>query len=460
LEKQLIHPNEQRYFWLVAALSILSYVALAVSIIGLFIVLGMLAASLFLHALMIGTIRMNAVRLSKEQFPDVYVTVEELCEKMGLARVPDVYVMESSGVLNAFATRFFGKNMVVLYSEIFELIERNAHDELSFIIAHELAHIKRNHIGKSLFLLPAMWIPGLAELYLRTCEYTCDRFGTYYTTSEAGKNALTILAVGKHLYKQVNRDVYVRQAKEESGLFVWLSEILSTHPPLPKRIAAIDAFLAGEVGKRSFAKTLLITVGVAASIALMGISGYYGFRALSETVNLAGEEEWSDVAEEESETANAPLPLVQAVIANDEAKVRALIAEGADVNDVDNQGKTALHWAVQDGNVAIASLLLDAGADIEAEDKEMYISSPLITAASTGKAEMIALLVEKGANINKKDADGMTALMYAAMNGHKNAVKTLLQLGARRDDVDQSGMTALMYAIEYNHADIATLLRQ
>jgi Zn-dependent protease with chaperone function len=92
---------------------------------------------------MLGNIRTNGVRLNPEQFPNVYKRVQELCDKMEMPFVPDVYVMESSGALNAFATRFFGRNMVVLYSTIFELIEQEAEDELTFVIAHELAHIKR-----------------------------------------------------------------------------------------------------------------------------------------------------------------------------------------------------------------------------------------------------------------------------------------------------------------------------
>ncbi|WP_035098096.1 M48 family metallopeptidase [Anoxybacteroides tepidamans] len=456
-EKQLIHPNERRYFWLVTTLSVLTYISLAFSIVGLIIVLGLAALSLFMHALMIGMIRTNAVRLSKEQFPDVYAKVEELCDKMGLARVPDVYVMQSGGVLNAFATRFFGRNMVVLYSEIFELIEQDAHDELAFVIAHELAHIKRNHIGKSLFILPAMWIPGLAELYLRACEYTCDRFGAYYTNNEAGKNALTLLAIGKRLYKRVNREAYVQQIREEKGFFVWLSQILSTHPPLPKRIAEIDRFFAGEAIKRSWTKKLCVLGIFMAAAALIGASGYYGLKELSQTIEEGTDGIWDESADEASSETS---PLIQAVVANNKAKVRALIDAGTDINETDNQGKTALHWAAQDGNIAIASLLLEAGADIEAADDDLAVTTPLITAASAGQAEMVAFLAHKGANIEAKDSEGMTALMYAAMNGHANAVQTLLQLGAKRDKADYSGMTALMYAIEFNQRKIASLLRE
>ena len=53
--------------------------------------------------------------------------------------VPEFYVIESAGALNAFATRFFQRNMVVLYSDVFNLINSVDNEELYFIIAHELA---------------------------------------------------------------------------------------------------------------------------------------------------------------------------------------------------------------------------------------------------------------------------------------------------------------------------------
>lgn len=112
--KDLVHKNETKYFWLVLVLSILSYFVLTISIVGIFILLAIFLVSLLLYALMIGRIRTNAVRLSPDQFPKVFQKVEELCTKMEISKVPDIYVMQSGGILNAFATRFFGRNMIVV----------------------------------------------------------------------------------------------------------------------------------------------------------------------------------------------------------------------------------------------------------------------------------------------------------------------------------------------------------
>ncbi|SMB93696.1 Peptidase family M48 [Desulfonispora thiosulfatigenes DSM 11270] len=141
--RELVHRKERIFFILAIVVSIITYLSLIFSVIGIiFLSIGILF-SLFLHALMLGSIRSNGVRLSPQQFPQIYSKVAELCKTMDIPIMPDIYVLESSGILNAFATRFFGRNMVVLYSTIFELIESGEEDELSFIIAHELAHIKR-----------------------------------------------------------------------------------------------------------------------------------------------------------------------------------------------------------------------------------------------------------------------------------------------------------------------------
>lgn len=153
--RDLIYPKEKLYFWIVMLISIATYVALVVTIVILPFIFAIFIISLLFHGIMIGQIRTNGVKLSPAQFPTVYNKVDELCKKMELTKVPDVYVVQEGGMLNAFATRFFNKNMIVVYSEIFDLIEEGREDELTFILAHELAHIKRNHLGKSAFILPA-----------------------------------------------------------------------------------------------------------------------------------------------------------------------------------------------------------------------------------------------------------------------------------------------------------------
>ena len=124
------------------------------------------------------------------------------------------------GTLNPFATRFFGKNMVVVFSEIFDLSEEEQEEELLFVLAHEFAHIKRRHVMVHLLLFPAMFIPFLGEAYLRACEYTCDRYAAYYVGNlDAAKEALSMLAIGKKLSSKMSKEAYVEQIRGGSGFF-------------------------------------------------------------------------------------------------------------------------------------------------------------------------------------------------------------------------------------------------
>ncbi|KIL36041.1 peptidase M48 [Cohnella kolymensis] len=222
-------------------MSIGIYFSLIMSIVGIpYLIIGLLV-SFFLHGLMIGHIRSNGVKLSPQQFATVYGKMRELCALMDIKKVPDVYVLQSDGMLNAFATRFFGRNMVVLYSNLFELIETGEEEELTYVLAHELAHIKRNHMSKNLLILPAMWVPFIGKAYSRGCEYTCDRIAAVFTgNANAAIRGLTILAIGRTLHKRLNVPEYVAESAKEGGFFVWLSQVTSTHPPLPQRIVKIE----------------------------------------------------------------------------------------------------------------------------------------------------------------------------------------------------------------------------
>lgn len=243
-EGALVHKKEKRYFVLCLLVSLGLYVALIVSVIGIPWLVLLFGVPFVMHALAMAHLRKNGVRLSARQFPQVYERIKTLCADMGLPTVPDVYVVESGGLLNAFATRFFGRNMVVLYADVFELILHGGNDELDFVVAHELAHLKRRHITKNLLLLPAQWVPFLSQAYARACEYTCDRMAAYHTGNlAAATNGLVMLAIGKTLFRHVNVDEYLRQSEKETGFFVWLAEKLSTHPPLPKRVAEVRRFM-------------------------------------------------------------------------------------------------------------------------------------------------------------------------------------------------------------------------
>ena len=187
------------------------------------------------YGVLMGYIKGNAVKVSPNQFPDLYKITESQTYSLGLSIMPNVYILQSGGVMNAFATNFFGNDFIVLYSEIVEAAYEQDPKILEFIIGHELGHIKRNHMIKRLLLWPSALIPFLNSAYSRACEYTCDSIG--YTLSPGGfKNGLIILGSGRSLFKKVNVSEYISDGASNHGFWKWFAEIVSPHPNLPKRL--------------------------------------------------------------------------------------------------------------------------------------------------------------------------------------------------------------------------------
>ncbi len=127
---------------------------------------------------------------------------------------------------------------------------------------------------------------------------------------------------------------------------------------------------------------------------------------------------------------------------------RFLIAKGLDVDTRNAKQETPLMCAADVDFVPLVSVLLDAGANINATD--MYGNIALSRASENGCTATVIELVRRG-------ADGNTALIQAARTGHVATLKLLLETGA---DLRTSfrGWCALAYASFHGHKDVARTL--
>jgi uncharacterized protein len=156
-------------------------------------------------------------------------------------------------------------------------------------------------------------------------------------------------------------------------------------------------------------------------------------------------------------TASAQLRLTEAVKANDIATVRALLDKRVDVNAVEADGTTALHWATDHEAIEIMQLLIRAGANVKATNR--YGATPLWLAALNGNAATIGILLEAGADAAAASPEGETALMVAARTGTLDAVNALLARGADPNAKESwRGQTALMWAAAEGHAAVIPAL--
>lgn len=403
----LTSSKETPYFIFSIIISVFIYIIAMVSLIGIAIALALFGFVLFSNAIMLGSIRGNGVRVSEKQFPDIYERVVDLSQQMNLTRVPDVFVIHSEGAFNAFATRFLGRNMVVIYSEVFELARERGEKELDFIIAHELAHIKRRHVWKSILVMPANFIPFLSQAYSRACEYTCDRKAAYYIQDgPAAKRALTILSIGKELYKEIDDVAYLEQIHSESNVAVWFAEILSTHPLLPKRIQAVGQFMRVEGTPNFQTNTGKIAVGATLSGAVLVVA-YIG-AVVALTFGIGFLSTIFPSADDGLYDANTT-PLMEATMDGDFKSVEKLVDKGADIHAVDDEFTTALHYAVYYGDIEIVKLLLENGAN--PNDSDAY-STAFTAAISNELFDIAALLYQFGADPTLTDPEGYSPLAY------------------------------------------------
>ncbi len=82
------------------------------------------------------------------------------------------------------------------------------------------------------------------------------------------------------------------------------------------------------------------------------------------------------------------------------------------LNDIDNEGETALHYAVKSGTSDVVKTLLEAGAEVNVQSTE-YKFTPLHHALIRRNNDIVASLLKHGANPNDEDYAGVTALQYA-----------------------------------------------
>ena len=244
----LVHPKEKIYFAICVVVSVAIYFVLARIIVSVaeargvilfYLIIGIVGVFIF-HGLMLGQIRGNGIRVSERQFPELMAMAIQHSRRLGIDETPDIFVLQSGGVLNAFATRFLGRNFVVVYSDVLALATQKGEKAVSFVLGHELGHVRRKHMTRRALLYPAMAFPFLGGAYSRACEYTCDNVGNALEP-EGGVDGLLVLAAGRELYTQVNAAAYSNQRETETGFFVRMAEILSTHPNLTKRVAALAA---------------------------------------------------------------------------------------------------------------------------------------------------------------------------------------------------------------------------
>lgn len=191
----------------------------------------------------------------------------------------------------------------------------------------------------------------------------------------------------------------------------------------------------------------------------------------------------SDGADVEEHNSHGWTPLMAAALAGQVDCVRALLDGGAKLHTVNREGKSALHYAAMRGGPEAVRLLIRLGADVNAADtfggytplhlaaghaqresvqetasvllavgadvdaRTRWNTTPLFSAAVRNAGELVDFLIRHGAEVDARDAEGRTILVFVAKMGFfPDMVERLLAHGADVNAQDDAGRTALMYA--------------
>ena len=158
---------------------------------------------------------------------------------------------------------------------------------------------------------------------------------------------------------------------------------------------------------------------------------------------------------------SAPTDLMNASDRGDLGTIRRLIKAGTQINAFDARGMSALKYAVQGHQrtdelmYRTVNLLLDAGADVNLADKDSG-QTPLMEAAFFHEWKLCSLLVHRGADVNKRDNSGQTAIFFGSND--VQTARTLIKLGANVRMTDDMGETALHQAVFRHNTEVVTAL--
>jgi ankyrin repeat protein len=156
--------------------------------------------------------------------------------------------------------------------------------------------------------------------------------------------------------------------------------------------------------------------------------------------------------------ASPAAPLADAAERGDTVAVRNLLLRHADVNAAQPDGMTALHWAALNGDAKLVDVLVAAKAKVDPVTR-LGEYTPLHLAAERGHGAVVTRLLTAGSNATAVTTTGVQPIHFAADAGSVESVRALLDKGVDVNVKDAThGRTALIFAASKSRIDAMKLL--
>jgi len=257
--------NRSLPLFLLVVFLLLFYLLMLLCNIRLSVLFLLLGIFFFLaHTVFIAHVRGSGVRLGPAQLPEINARVARMAGRLGLRGTPEAYLMQAGGSLNALATKYLGRDCIVLYSDLVDACGDNG-AALDFIVAHELAHLRAGHLRLRWLLLPGLFVPFVGSAYGRACEHTADGAALEAAgRSEAALQGLVILAAGGKLAGRIDTPQLIAQTDSLNTPWMKLGQWLAAHPPISRRLAALLDLpvKSGRVAALGAAGIVLLGIGL------------------------------------------------------------------------------------------------------------------------------------------------------------------------------------------------------
>jgi len=348
----------------------------------------------------------------------------ELCKKLNIkqeVRIKNSQLADSPMAIGVF------KPVILLPVKVLTGLSEK---QIEAILAHELAHIKRNdyvvNILQSLleilfFYHPAVW--WMSSTIRSERESSCDDMAVAITGETVDYAKALINIQEKQMIPKATPAVYFSGNKNKFSHRIM-------------RIVNRPTIFADF--KEGFITAMVIITGIF-TISASAIA-FPKNEPQQKTIQLA----------------DSKVNLHTAVRDNNDELVRQLIKKGAFVDQRDEDDRTPLMWAVKNNNYEITEMLVKKGADINARDEDGR--SVLIEAGDEDDTRIIELLIKEGADVNADYNDGWNALFEAINDEQTESARILLNAGARLEARDEDDRTPLMLAVIRNNLELAKML--